>query len=329
LPPVLARLAQTVTFALLIAIPTASADAVITNGFLQLGVNDEGHLNTVDPVLGVTVGLLDTLTGNEALAVGCWCEGWGVSYDGFVDGWANEAYGGSFGLTPIAFVPLGAAASSSVQATDLVVTHEFIPSPLTPFLYEIDVTVTNVGFFAHEDVRYRRVLDWDVSPTPFFEYVTIDALTLVPPTLTWSSNDGFAFPSPLSGPSHLGFVGPPVGAGFIDAGAFDHGALFDLCFGQLLPGESHAFRLFYGAAPNEIAALGALAAVGAEVYSLGQNAFDPWGGTPTTFIFGISDPLALLAEPCSPLGDADAASSFQRVSNGFGQPGRRPTGPQP
>ena len=85
-------------------------------------------------------------------------------------------------------------------------THDYHPSPDTPNLYEVVVTITNTsGGAAISDVRYRRVMDWDIEPTPFFEYVTMVPGTS--PELTFTSNDGFASANPLSGPADLGFTG--------------------------------------------------------------------------------------------------------------------------
>lgn len=58
------------------------------------------------------------------------------------------------------------------------------------------------------DLRYRRVLDWDVDPTPFEEFVTIDTFgSQTAPALAFSSNDGFASPDPLDGPTDRGQTG--------------------------------------------------------------------------------------------------------------------------
>jgi len=83
----------------------------------------------------------------------------------------------------------------------------------------------------------------------------------------------------------------------------DHGALFDFQFGALAPGASRQFTIFYGAAASETDMLGALAKVGAEVYSLGEPdcPFDSLDlictslpanagvelGEPNTFAFGF------------------------------------------
>jgi len=131
------------------------------------------------------------------------------------------------------------------------------------------------------DVRYTRNMDWDVYPTPFDEYVTIQG-TATDPRGLYADNNGFQSPGPLD--SRSGTTGD-----FVDLGPFDHGAHFDFGFGGLSDGASVNFAIYYGAAGDEAGALAALAAVGANVYSFGQTETDPVGGTPNTFIFALGD----------------------------------------
>lgn len=75
----------------------------------------------------------------------------------------------------------------------------------------------------------------------------------------------------------------------VDFGPRDHGAVFDFDFPTLAPGATVTFRTFYGAAGTEAAALSAVTAAGAEVYSFGQSSRDGGDhGTPNTFIFGFT-----------------------------------------
>lgn len=130
-------------------------------------------------------------------------------------------------------------------------------------------------------------MDWDVEPTAFDEFVTIDKGTS--PVLLYTNNDGFATANPL-GSRESGVVDPPLVTGsFTDEGPRDHGALFDFDFGELLPGESKSFFTYYGAAADEIDALGAIGQVQAEAYSIGQpnTAGGSTQGTPNTFIFAF------------------------------------------
>lgn len=263
--------------------------AIIDNGTIQLGVHDEGHLNIPgDPSSGGTpvVGLRYLPTNADGTAPGCLCEGWGVA-DAISTqtGQANEAIGGVTNITPISFAATADTAVSVVQiGSTFLVTHDYHPSPITPNLYEVVVTIENISS-ADVDVRYRRVMDWDIEPTPFAEFVTIQG-TAGAANVLFASDNGFALANPLTAPGSINFTGDAI-----DNGPADHGALFDLGFGLLAAGEKTSFTTFYGAAESESAALAALVAVGAEVYSLGQPS-TPDGataGTPNTFIFAFKD----------------------------------------
>lgn len=115
------------------------------------------------------------------------------------------------------------------------------------------MTIENLSGATIATVQYRRVMDWDVEPTAFSEYVTIQRGTAS--AITYTSDDGFASSNPLSGPSSILFEGEAV-----DSGPADHGALFDFAFGPLAAGGSLSFVIFYGAAPTETAAVEAPAA---------------------------------------------------------------------
>lgn len=302
IPLFLARLAA-IALALTLIAPVARevfdaeahpANAIITNGTVQLGVWDEGHLNVPGGPAstgGTTVvGIRYVPTNNEATGPGCECEGWGAAdATSGVSGYANESgFPTVNDITVDSFVSTASTAVSVVTIGDttngnvLRVTHDYHPSLVTPNLYEVLVTVQNISA-SPVDLRYRRVMDWDVEPTPFDEFSTINPGTAV--ELLFDSNDGFASADPLAGPSDLGSTGA-----FTDAGPDDHGALFDFGFGTLAAGATKTFRTFYGAAGTETEALNAIQAVGAEVYSLGQpNTTDgPTLGTPNTFIFAFS-----------------------------------------
>jgi hypothetical protein len=261
----------------------------IDNGTIMLGVHSEGHLNVPGgpPSSGTgttVVGLRYLPTGAEATAPGCLCEGWGAAdaYSG-VTGYANESVDGIINITPISFFTTTTTAMSTVEIQDVLrVTHDYHPTPLTPYLYEVEVTIENISA-ATVQPRYRRVMDWDIEPTAFAEYVTIQTGTAS--NIIFTSDDGFATANPLGPQTSLNFTGEAI-----DDGPADHGALWDFQFDDLNPGESYTFVTFYGAAGTEAAAISALAAVGAEAYSFGQ-ASDPWDpaiGDPNTFIFAFA-----------------------------------------
>jgi hypothetical protein len=273
---------------------TALAGAVVGNGTVSLGVNDHGSLIFASPT--GTVGLRFLPTGLDALAPGCACEGWGAAVASGAASFQGAA-NLNFGVLNVDLVSFNADASRAVSVTSidgrLRVRHDIGPSPSTPNLYEIKVTLENTSASAFPDVRYTRAMDWDINPAG--DFVTIRGAARpggVPSTsaLRHSDDNGQANPLPLD-PANLGADNPrtpvlpaTVNADVVDSGPADHGALFDFAFGSLGPGQSKSFTFFYGAAANEAAANAAASAVGAELFSYGQpNA----AGQPHTFIAGF------------------------------------------
>jgi hypothetical protein len=237
--------------------------------------------------LGVWPRLLSTNA--DALAPGCPCEGWGVgdNHDpaNTISGWANEE-SGYFAIRPVSYSETATTATSVVDIAGIYrVTHTFAPSA-DPNLYEIRVDIQNTSGQTR-NVRYRRVMDWDVEPTAFREYVTIGSNVLSAPTVVFLSDDGFAMPNPFAAPYFIYASGY-----FTDSGIHDSGAQFDFDLGPLDPGQTRTFYLYYGAAPSEDEALSALHFVQAQVYSLGEPSTPdgPSLGTPNTFMFGYRDP---------------------------------------
>jgi len=275
---------------------------IIDNGTIQLGVWNEGHLNVPGGTtsLGGTteVGLRYLPTNAEATAPGCLCEGWGAG-DNLTSkaGYANEDSCDN-PVTNLVVESFTSTESTAISVVRVVsgeqdiyrVTHSYFPSPITPFLYQVDVTIENISA-APTEVLYRRVMDWDIEPTEFDEYVTINAFAAG--NLVRTSTDGFACSNPFDAPSSSppSFVpGPVTDLGFGTGGPFDNGALFDFNFGTLAPGASKTFTTFYGAAGTEVDAIAALVAAGAEIFSFGQPSTTdgPTLGTPNTFIFAFA-----------------------------------------
>ena len=263
----------------LIAFPASAA--VITNGTIQLGIGNFGQLNSAG------IGLKDLRTNRESIAPGCECEGWGAANAANgTTGFANNSLGTANVVTS-SFTNSASAATAVVNiagATSMQVTHAFAPSASND-LYEVMVTIKNTSATAITDLRYRRVMDWDIEPTAFSELVTIQGVGAS--ALLFSSDNGFASGDALS--SRGSILGGTTNVNFVDSGPSDHGALFDFGFGALSAGDTKTFKIFYGASLTEAGALAALGTVGAELYSLGQANDDASGGRAgrSTFIFGF------------------------------------------
>jgi hypothetical protein len=299
--------------------------AIINNGTVMLGVNDAGHLNTPfgsgPASLGGTtsVGLRFIPTGAEATAPGCLCEGWGAASIGLgVSGGASVDNPPSsvFGISNVSFSSTASTATSVVNINGgagpdvLQVTHAYTPS-VSPNLYQADVTIKNIGAGPAGDIRYRRVMDWDVEPTAFNEFVTIGGLPAANVLLT--HNNGFDGVNPLvasAGQIGAGACASTTNVNFSKCGPADHGAFFEFGFGDLAAGEEAKFKIFYGAAENEASAFAALGAVGAEVFSLGfcnpdGSPLCTTAGAPNTFIFafagvgGVPVPPEAVPEPAT------------------------------
>ena len=206
---------------------------MITNGTVQLGVNNTGDLNYSctmaetgcpgDSAAGTgPVGLRYVPSNLDSTAPGCLCEGWGMADVGSgLTGSANQA-GGIVNVDVTGFTHDADSAVSTVTITDpakpgfsMTVQQDYHPSTVSPNLYEDTVTVTNTGT-AFTDLRYRRAMDWDVEPTAFDEYSTIQGTS---PQLLFDSDDGFAPTDPLSERTYIQSEGA-CGVGYTGACAF-------------------------------------------------------------------------------------------------------------
>lgn len=283
----------------------AAATIINTSGTVALGVNDQGHLNTSVGNVAVNSGA----TGlsykfadgafRDATSPGCLCEGWGVSVNGTTSGYANvDTDGGATNLTVSSFTSTANSATSVVTLTSLPglqVTHAYSSADKAPSVFFKDVvTITNNTGATVNDLKFVRVMDWDVPPTEFDEYVTIKGVASTT-FLERSHNNGFNTANPLN---DFGALDPAtVNVDFTDNGPDDHGAYFRFNFGSLEDGESYTFTTFYGAAGSEAEALAAIGAEGIELYSLGQSNGGQRTGEPATFIFGFSGVGGTPVEP--------------------------------
>jgi hypothetical protein len=280
-----AKLARAVTSVLaasaLLGAVEASAGGVITTGLTSLGVNDSGELNFFGdgPGGSLLYGVYRHGAG-DAISPGCACEGWGVAVTlgdlSQTSAFANQSSGsggyegGTFGVGA-----LGNTATSTVRMSGAAITirHAYGPS-LQADTFQAQVTISNTGSSAVSDLVYRRAMDWDVPPTEFWEYVThggvVANLEANGGNVRFASNNGFASSDPLSSPGSIETNIDTVNADFDKAGPDDHGSVFDFAFGSLAAGESRVFNIYYGSAANEAQARSKIAALGANVFSIGQ-----------------------------------------------------------
>ena len=291
----------------------AYAGAVIVNpaGTLALGINNDGSLNfgggplhTVDGPVGISI--IDGGVLHDASSAGCLCEGWGVSGNG-IPGFANvDTDSGANNLTINSFTSTASSAVSTAQVTslpNLVISQNYFPAPEAPNNHFQDViTITNKGSTAITDVRYARVIDWDIPPTPFQELVTIQG-TATTTKLATSHVNGFETANPMV-QTNPGFP-QTLNKDFKNFGPGDIGTYFNFHFGTLAAGQSLTFSLYYGAALSEASMLDALRAVDIELYSLGKSSTPngPSLGTPYTFSMGFKDVggIPILASVSSPV----------------------------
>ena len=294
------RIAGTMAVGLGLAIAAghAQAAATLVNGRIALGVNDAGHLNTTVGNVAQNAGRTglsydfagDGSNFRDATSPGCFCEGWGVSVDGSVSGSANVNFGSPINLTVDSFSSTATTATSAVHLSSLPgisVTHAYAPADNAPgALFKSVVTIANTTGATVDDVKYVRVMDWDVPLTEFSEYVTIQG-TATTTLLERSHDNGFNSADPLASDSPLNAATADVD--FVDDGPADHGAYFRFNFGSLADGESAEFTIFYGAAANQREAEAAIAAEGIELFSLGQsNPTGSPGDDLPTYIFGFT-----------------------------------------
>lgn len=321
----------------------AQAGAVITNGTATLGVNDHGALNFGG------IGLLSNATGSDSTYPGCTCEGWGVGIVGYggagshLSAGQNTAVGGTVNLSLVSFTSTASTAVSTVNVlgptggTVLRVTHDYHPIAGTPYLYQVDVSITNLSGsdLADGQLVYRRVMDWDI-PRPGSEQVDmygVPALLGVANgnNVRRTDNNGFNSYDPFSFSSYgcesvnftnlRGGVACPGSASSGTSASSDQGALFDFEFEALVNGATRTFVTFYGVAPTKADMDLARSLVDGDasdveigLYSYGYpvaGSFagaDPTTGAPNTFIFGFGATGGRLVPPDDPNPTPEPAS---------------------
>lgn len=264
----------------------AVGGVIIKTSKVGLGVMQWGDLNVAGQVpsaQGTTAyGLRYLATNNDFTGPGCLCEGWGAAATAAgADGYADQAEGIG-GLRLVSFTHSAGSAKSVVAiGRSFQVTHAYGPVSGTGDLIKDKVTIKNVSHHALHGVKYRRLVDWDMEPTAFNEYVTIEGFRNAR-TLTATTDDGFDSADPLTSSDSLGATG-----NFVRYGPEDQGAQFDFTFGTLKAGKSITFTEYYGAAGGQAAAYRDLARIKAQAYSLGEPSSST-NGTPNTAILAFT-----------------------------------------
>ncbi len=268
---------------------TAHADAILTsgNGNVSLGVEDLG-------ATGRGTGLALAGVG-DAITPGCYCEGWGASYNGTVSGYsAND--NGSANVSGVSFTSSATNATSVTMIGGLKITQSYSPAASSGAIFEDHVTLTNMSGASMTDVRYSRATDWDIPPTSFHEFTTIQGWPAT--KLVFSNNNGFLAPNPLVDYSGNCIIGGNISScadvtnkNFTDLGPDDQGSFFTFDFGSLADGASTDFTVLYGADYTTAAMVSDLAAVGAEIYVLGKSTLADGspsnGGAPNTGVYAF------------------------------------------
>ena len=269
---------------------------------IALGILPEGHMGVGGSLdiarnagyTGIAYNFGGSTGWEDATTPGCLCEGWGA---GAVDkhgrqshGEADEALvrpGGVKNLEVKSFVVDETSIESTVWIKDhlgnpiLEVKHVFGPSTLRPDeLFEGLITMTNISGSTLTDVRYNRTMDWDIPPTEFSEIVTIvgaaaSAASATKPKVLRSGNNGFRNPN-VFGSRYTryawGATDPRMSENSDKEryGPADHGFTATFGLDDLICGEAHTFKIYYGAAATRSLMEAALTEEGVSIYSLGE-----------------------------------------------------------
>ena len=264
--------------------------ALLSTGTVRLGLRRDGGLGapiTVDGRTTEFVGLRYVPTNVEALS---YYDNWAVA-DAAAPAFTDFMRTGATGVRFVSDDARTATVTILGRRTDagkrLRVTHAYEASATTPKLFAVRVTIENAGTAPIGELRYGRGFFWQPFPRQGSVAVTSQG-TAASPHVVGASNDVFADPL---GPLTRGGAGYVTGD-FVDAPTppnFINGSNLFLRLGALGVGDRVEFITFFGAAGTEADALGALAAVDADVYQLAQaDAGQPEPGAPNTFIYGFS-----------------------------------------
>lgn len=231
-------------------------------------------------------------------------EGWGASGNlpvsgKVISGRASVDAGGiSSNITVKSFVVDSTSIKSTVWISDpadptkaplLEVTHVYGPTSgvTNPNLFQALVTITNISGDTLTDVRYRRIMDWDMMnnlTTVYTDMVGVAssyASAYTPKVFDACDNGGAHYsitpdpsiacrpaPLPVTASTHVDYTGL---GGTVNNQTTNLGASFTFQFGDLLCNESAIFYIYYGAGASRAEVTTALNTVGAGVYSLGYD----------------------------------------------------------
>eukprot|EP01121_Diplochlamys_sp_Union-15-3_P007729 TRINITY_DN198_c0_g1_i4.p1 TRINITY_DN198_c0_g1~~TRINITY_DN198_c0_g1_i4.p1 ORF type:complete len:609 (+),score=94.61 TRINITY_DN198_c0_g1_i4:52-1878(+) len=318
------------TLLLLVALFCRNEALILRNPYVIIGVDYLGQLNApYQPVLGLPlydplgINYIGLRTGDGLLAStepGCLCEGWGAYFtfdddEEFRIGMVNSYdyyYATLFDLS-LSGVQSGidGGKTGSTLAVDynnfISVRHDVEVLDAYPGAVKFTITITNLSTKIIKDLVYRRLMDWDIYPTPFSEFVKVEggAAALLAGKLERFCDNGFEFPDSRSClPLYV-----PINTDY-DTGPRDVGSLFDVKvlavnnIANLQPGASASIKMYYGTSPNYASARALVSNLGLEVVSYGRSS-DPNNNylTPNdnsaTFIWGFKGfGLPSLGSPC-------------------------------
>lgn len=234
-----------------------AADAILSTGVIRMGVADNAGLGAL------SVGF-DSPVGGDSIIRGCLCEGWGAAAggtSGHVYGLGGTNVTSALLTTTVASGP-GLDAKSVVTLTNgLEVTHAY--SYVSDTLFKVTVTLKNTTAGSLSDVRYARVLDWDVDPGFFISnFTTLYGGTPTGPggKVKWTSTNPFTVADPLNPPSENANTNVTDLEG-------DLGSFFVFGFGTLAAGASEVFETFIGAEATVSQLLASFTSAGVEAYS--------------------------------------------------------------
>jgi hypothetical protein len=287
-------------------------------GTFKVGIDSLGNL--FDPALAA--GFVRLADGYDPLGLGAPREAWGVSAGG-VSGFADPQTPVPFGVSNIVangaptFGAQTAAVSTFLNAgAGNLLRIDQGYSFAADNVLRISHTLTNVSG-SPQAVSFRRLVDWDIEPTPFSEVVTAAGLTA--PVVSASSNLGGTNESPDPLAPFTSSTGPAGGT----FGPNNLGAALTIDLGTLAPGQATAIDLFHGLSQlgqTEADLLAQLQALGAGFALTGASS-DPLGSNAAALTL-VPQPAAVPEPSTFALAGVGLAALFLYARRRRPQPGR-------